>query len=127
MPQLVEFRDFVHRGESVIDQWLSEQPKEVRAEYDSMFPILAVLPERWQRPWVVPLHGPKYRGILEFRVKVRVPYRIFGFRGPVAGQVTLCSAVCKNQNKGIQAASQDLAVRRRIMVENGEAGTVTHV
>lgn len=125
---MIEFRDYVHHRRNVVEDWLGGQPQGVRAEYDDLFGILEKLPfSQWRRPWVDVLHGRGLRGIYEFRVKVRVPYRIYGCKGPQEDQVTLCSAVCKSENRAAQESAQELAARRKAIVDSGQAVTVPHV
>ena len=77
-----------------MDDWFETLPVEVRekvrAEFDSRFAYLAILPPgQWRRPYTDRLHGV-HRELCEFRVKVnRMQFRLFGFDGPAAGQVTL--------------------------------------
>jgi Phage derived protein Gp49-like (DUF891) len=122
-----EFRDVVIEDVSVIDEWLDEQPDDVRAHFDSDFKHLASVPVAdWGLPKVTQLQG--YDGILEFRVKLKkVRYRIGGFHGPQAGDVTLCSGWTHSESAKAQRRAMDLAAQRKAMVIDKTLGTVLHV
>lgn len=89
-----EFWDYVDGDRNIIDEWLSAQPDDVRAQFDDDFSYLANVPiPMWTPPKTKMLRGKEFRQLREFRVTVeRIRYRLLGFHGPYPREVTLCGA-----------------------------------
>ncbi len=125
---LFEFRDFVGRRENVIDALLRDWGDRVRAEYDDLLNYLANTPMgQWSRPQTDKLHG-EHRELREFRVRVeRVRYRLYGFDGPEAGQITLVGGLRKTGGRREERQAHDQALGRMRAVQARDAETVDHV
>ncbi len=127
-----EFRDFVTAsGSNAIDTWLRNQPVGVREEFASLFKNLAQLPRQlWQPRECSPLKGRfKGSGLYEFKIRLkgRTFYRLGAFFGPQREWVTLCDGWGHAESKGAQRRAMERTLKRKALVESGEAETVTHV
>lgn len=125
---LFEFRDFVGRRGNVIDALLRQWGDQVRAEFDVLLNYLANTPMgQWTRPQTDKLHN-RHRELREFRVKVdRVQYRLYGFDGPEARQITLVGGLRKTGTSAEERQAQDQALDRMRAVQAGESETRNHV
>ena len=127
-----EFRDFVTAsGSNAIDAWLSNQPVGVREEFASLFKNLAQLPRHLWRPQeCTQLKGKfKSRGLYEFKIRLkrRTFYRLGAFFGPQPQWITLCEGWGHAESAGAQQRAMERTLKRKALVESGEARTVTHV
>ncbi len=124
-----KFRDCKVGSTNVVDDWIRQQPDDVRVEFRVLFKYLGIVEiVDWRHPKAIRLKGKALKGLWEFRVKAeKIHYRLPGFVGPGEGQVTLFAGWTHSQNKAAQKSAMLRAANLKMQVENGEVTTVDHV
>ncbi len=127
----VKFKDCIVDGANVIDEWLSEQPEEVRAEFLSLLDILENVPIKFWKRRSLPHKGYKkmrgrYEALRQFYVDVEGrPYRLGAYRGSGLEMILLSGWI--HDSEQAQRVGMEEALVRRDLVRTGRAGRVDHV
>ena len=107
-------------GVNVIREWLHAQGARVEAKLDGWIKHLeATPPGSWSRPLVDTLTG-ECEGLIEIRAQVsKVQYRLLGFHGPTAREVTLVLGAAEKEGRWEppSACQQALSKRNEVLAD----------